>query len=52
MPPYLAIRQVLDSADSVDQAVEMLCELSLASSRSFMICGEERAVCVEALGSE
>lgn len=52
VPPYLAIRHVLDSADSVDQAVEILCELPLASSRSFMICGEERAVCVEALGSE
>ena len=52
VPPYLAIRHVLDSADSVDQAVEILCELPLASSRSFMICGGERAVCVEALGSE
>lgn len=52
VPPYLAIRHVLDTADSVDQAVEILCELPLASSRSFTICGEERAVCVEALGSE
>lgn len=52
VPPYLAIRHALDSADSVDQAIEILCELPLASSRSFMICGEGRAVCVEALGSE
>jgi isopenicillin-N N-acyltransferase-like protein len=52
VPPYLAIRHVLDQADSVEQAVSVLGELPLASSRSFMICGEERAVCVEALGSD
>ncbi|MFE6173443.1 C45 family autoproteolytic acyltransferase/hydolase [Streptomyces sp. NPDC056464] len=52
VPPYLAIRHVLDTADSVEQAVDILCELPLASSRSFMVCGEERAVCVEALGKE
>lgn len=52
VPPYLAIRHVLDTADNVDQAIEMLCELPLASSRSFMICGADRVVCVEALGSE
>lgn len=52
VPPYLAIRHVLDTADSVDHAVQILRELPLASSRSFMICGEERTVCVEALGSE
>ncbi|MBW5421435.1 peptidase C45 [Streptomyces sp. BG9H] len=52
VPPYLAIRHVLDSADSVDEAVRMLCDLPLASSRSFMVCGERRAVCVEALGAE
>lgn len=52
VPPYLAIRHVLDSADSVDHAVEILAKLPLASSRSFMICGSDRAVCVEALGSE
>ncbi|MFJ6618290.1 C45 family autoproteolytic acyltransferase/hydrolase [Kitasatospora sp. NPDC091335] len=52
VPPYLAIRHVLDSADSVDHAVELLCGLPLASSRSFTVCGEERAVCVESLGRE
>lgn len=52
VPPYLAIRHVLDQADSVEQAVAALSGLPLASSRSFMICGEERAVCVEALGSD
>lgn len=52
VPPYLAIRHVLDTADSVDRAVETLCGLELASSRSFMVCGEGRAVCVEALGAQ
>lgn len=52
VPPYLAIRHVLDSAGSVEAAVETLRELPLASSRSFMVCGEDRAVCVETLGSE
>lgn len=51
VPPYLAIRHVLDSADGVDEAVETLCSLPLASSRSFMVCGGERTVWVEALGS-
>ena len=52
VPPYMAIRHVLDTADSVEQAVGILDGLPLASSRSFMICGEERAVCVESLGAE
>lgn len=50
VPPYLAIRHVLDTAESVDHAVEILRGLPLASSRSFMLCGPDRAVCVEALG--
>lgn len=52
VPPYLAIRHLLDTADTVDQAIEILGELPLASSRSFMICGQDRVVCVEALGTE
>ncbi|MCH7232172.1 C45 family peptidase [Glycomyces sp. L485] len=52
VPPYLAIRHVLDNADSVDQAVEILSGLRLASSRSFTVCGADRAACVEALGTE
>jgi hypothetical protein len=52
VPPYLAIRHVLDRADSVDQAVGILAGLPLASSRSFMVCGADRLVCVEALGPE
>ncbi|WP_460497582.1 C45 family autoproteolytic acyltransferase/hydolase [Glycomyces tarimensis] len=52
VPPYLAIRHVLDNADSVEHAVEILGGLHLASSRSFTVCGTDRAVCVEALGEE
>ena len=52
VPPYLAIRQLLDNADSVDHAVAILGDLPLSSSRSFIICGEDRAVCVECLGAE
>jgi len=52
VPPYLAIRHALDNADSVDHAVTILGDLPLSSSRSFMICGEDKAVCVEALGAE
>ncbi|SDE02646.1 C45 family autoproteolytic acyltransferase/hydolase [Glycomyces harbinensis] len=52
VPPYLAIRHALDTADDVDHAVAILCGLDLASSRSFTVCGGGRAVCVEALGEE
>ncbi|GAB3998689.1 hypothetical protein GCM10029992_25190 [Glycomyces albus] len=52
VPPYLAIRHVLDTAGSVDEAVATLRDLPLASSRSFTVCGEDKAVCVEALGDE
>jgi isopenicillin-N N-acyltransferase like protein len=52
VPPYLAIRHALDNADSVDHAVAILAGLPLASSRSFTICGQDKAVCVEALGAE
>nr|BAW27708.1 acyltransferase [Streptomyces sp. SoC090715LN-17] len=48
VPPYLAIRHVLDTADTVEQAVGILRQLPLASSRAFMICGVDRTVCVEA----
>jgi hypothetical protein len=52
VPPYLAIRHLLDSADDVSQAVTILDGIPLASSRTFMICGAGQAVCVEALGTE
>lgn len=52
VPPYLAIRHVLDTAGTVEQAVEILRELPLASSRAFTICGADRTVCVEATVAE
>ncbi|MBB4894218.1 putative choloylglycine hydrolase [Streptomyces olivoverticillatus] len=52
LPPYLAIRHLLDSAGSVAEAVKILRDLPLASSRNLMLCDPERAVWVEALGDE
>jgi isopenicillin-N N-acyltransferase-like protein len=52
VPPYLAIRHLLDTADSVGHAIAILAGLPLASSRSFLLCDPDRAVCVEALGPE
>lgn len=52
LPPYLAIRHVLDVADSVDDAVEVLAGLRLASSRSIMLCDRDGAGFVELLGEE
>ncbi|MCX5386211.1 C45 family peptidase [Streptomyces sp. NBC_00083] len=52
VPPYLAIRHVLDCAGGVDEAVEFLRGLPLASSRSFMLCDADKAVWVEALDGE
>jgi hypothetical protein len=52
LPPYLAIRHLLDVADSVDEAVKVLADLRLASSRSIMLCDRDRAGFVEVLGDE
>jgi isopenicillin-N N-acyltransferase-like protein len=52
LPPYLAIRHVLDTADSVDDAVKILGDLRLASSRSIMLCDPAQAGYVEILGDE
>jgi isopenicillin-N N-acyltransferase like protein len=38
LPPYLAIRHLLDTASGVDEAVEILRGLRLASSRSLTLC--------------
>lgn len=40
VPPYLAVRHLLDNAGSVDEALHLLGELRLASSRSLMLCDE------------
>ncbi|MFH8894126.1 C45 family autoproteolytic acyltransferase/hydolase [Streptomyces sp. NPDC017949] len=52
VPPYLAIRHLLDHAGSVDEALKVLSGLPLASSRSLMLCDPERALYVEHLDGE
>jgi hypothetical protein len=52
VPPYLAIRHLLDTAASVAEAIEILDELPLASSRNVMLCDRERTASVELLGDE
>jgi len=52
VPPYLAIRHLLDVADDVGDAVKLLLDLPLASSRSIMLCDPERAGFAEVLGDE
>lgn len=49
LPPYLAIRHLLDVCDSVPDAVKRLRDLPLASSRSIMLCDREQAGFVEVL---
>jgi hypothetical protein len=52
VPPYLAIRHLLDSAGSVDEALTILRGLPLASSRSLTLCDRSSLACVEILGGE
>lgn len=52
LPPYLAIRHLLDTAASVDDAVSILRGLRLASSRSLTLCDASKAAYVEILGDE
>ncbi|MFF4044767.1 C45 family autoproteolytic acyltransferase/hydolase [Streptomyces sp. NPDC001816] len=47
VPPYLAIRHLLDSAGSVDEALEILAGLDLSSSRNMMLCDREKVVFAE-----
>lgn len=47
LPPYLAIRHLLDAASGVDEALDILRTLRLASSRSLTLCDAEQAVWVE-----
>ncbi len=49
VPPYLAIRELLDRADDVDGAISLLHGLPLASSRCFMLCDRRKAAMVEAV---
>lgn len=52
LPPYLAIRHLLDNASGVTEAIKIVSELRLASSRSFTLCEPGRAAYVEILGEE
>ncbi|MEU6407014.1 C45 family peptidase [Streptomyces sp. NPDC046985] len=47
VPPYLAVRHLLDSAGSVDEALEVLAGLELSSSRAMMLCDREKVVFAE-----
>lgn len=50
LPPYLAIRHVLDTATDVGTALTVLGGLRMASSRSLTLCDRDRCVSVEFLG--
>ena len=52
LPPYLAIRHLLDSAGGVEEALAILRGQPLASSRTFVLCDRDRALYVEALDGE
>jgi isopenicillin-N N-acyltransferase-like protein len=52
VPPYLAIRHLLDSAGSVAQALAILRDLPLASSRCLTLADTGSVACVEILGDE
>ncbi|MDQ2956493.1 MAG: C45 family peptidase [Actinomycetota bacterium] len=52
VPPYLAIRHLLDTAGSVDEAVEILRGLPLASSRSLTLCDRDTSCYLEILSGE
>ncbi|HEU5470228.1 MAG TPA: C45 family peptidase [Actinophytocola sp.] len=50
LPPYLAIRHVLDTASDVDGALAVLRGLRLASSRSITLCDRTSAAVLEIVG--
>lgn len=52
LPPYLAIRHLLDTASDVDEAIEILRGLRMASSRSLTLCDPAKAACVEFVGDD
>jgi isopenicillin-N N-acyltransferase-like protein len=52
LPPYLAIRHLLDVASGVDEAIELLRGLRLSSSRSLTLCDQFGTATVEILGDE
>ncbi|MFI9204903.1 C45 family autoproteolytic acyltransferase/hydolase [Streptomyces sp. NPDC053048] len=52
LPPYLAIRHLLDTSSDVTEALETLRGLKLASSRTLVLCDRERVAWVECLGDD
>lgn len=52
LPPYLAIRHLLDQAGTVAEALAILPGLPLASSRSLTLCDQDSAACVEIVDNE
>ncbi|HEY2442966.1 MAG TPA: C45 family peptidase, partial [Streptosporangiaceae bacterium] len=52
LPPYLAIRHLLDNAGSVAEALRILRGLPLASSRTLMLCDPATVACAEILDGE
>lgn len=52
LPPYLAIRHLLDNARCVGDALRILRGLPLASSRSLTLCDPADVACVEILEGE
>ncbi|WP_331767512.1 C45 family peptidase [Embleya sp. NBC_00896] len=52
LPPYLAIRHLLDTASGVDEAVEILRGLKPAGSRNLVLCDTRKTAWVEILGDE
>jgi hypothetical protein len=52
LPPYLAIRHLLDSAGSVAEALDILAGLPLASSRSLTLCDARSVACAEIVDNE
>jgi isopenicillin-N N-acyltransferase-like protein len=47
VPPYLAIRHLLDSSSDIDSCLDWLSRVPLASSRSLLLCDANRSVTVE-----
>ncbi|WP_207934226.1 C45 family peptidase [Actinomadura sp. KC06] len=52
IPPYLAIRHLLDTSRTVAEALDRLRGLRLAGSRSLTLCDRDEAAWVEVLGDE
>jgi isopenicillin-N N-acyltransferase-like protein len=52
LPPYLAIRHLLDQAGSVAEALAILPGLPLASSRSLTLCDQSSVATVEIVDNE